>query len=242
VRQAEYAAHRAAAGLGLAPQVVDFLEPEGYLVTRFVVGKPIPPEEMGRPENLRRVAQAMRRYHSLPAIPWAFSPFRTVDHYTATARELHVEFPAAFERWQAALARIEVSLGRDPFLPRLCHNDLLNANFLDDGTLRILDWEYAGMGDVTFDLANFAVHHDLGGDQEHLLLQEYYDGLPTPARMARLHLMKIASDFREAMWGIVQLGISQLDFDFRGYADKHFGRMARQMDSPSFHQWLEEVR
>ena len=45
-----------------------------------------------------------------------------------------------------------------------CHNDLLTANFLDDGErLRILDWEYAGMGDRFFDLANFASHHDLLG-------------------------------------------------------------------------------
>jgi thiamine kinase-like enzyme len=164
-----------------------------------------------------------------------------VDSYTATARGLQVEFPGDFDGWREELTRIEAALNRDPFPPRLCHNDLLNANFLDDGGLRILDWEYAGMGDATFDLANFAVHHELGPDEQAALLREYYDQPPTRARLARLRLMQIASDFREAMWGIVQVGISQLDFDFRGYAEKHFDRMAGHLRSAAFPSWLREV-
>jgi hypothetical protein len=53
--------------------------------------------------------------------------------------------------------------------------------------------------------------------------------------------MKIMSDFREAMWGMVQIGISKLDFDFHAYADKHFNRMTENFKDPRCQQWLEEV-
>ncbi len=240
-RENEYAANRQAADLGVAPQVVAFLRPEGYLVTRFLKNaRPLPPEEMRRAENIRRVAEALLQIHTMPPVPANFSPFRVVETFAETARSYSVTFPADFNWFLARKAEIEAAFRKDPFRPRPCHNDLLNGNFLDDGRLRILDWEYAGMGDITFDLANFAVHHELDDSQDRGLLQDYF-GSVTPARLARLRLMKIMSDFREAMWGILQIGISKLDFDFRAYADKHFQRMAGMMRDPSYALWLQEV-
>jgi len=117
---------------------------------------------------------------------------------------------------------------------------LLNENFLFDGNIRILDWEYAGMGDLFFDLANLSVNHSFSDEQDRLLL-EYYFGEATEQLWARLKIMKIMSDFRESMWGLVQIGISELDFDFREYADKHFDRMTKNMLDPHWGEWLKEV-
>jgi thiamine kinase-like enzyme len=107
-----------------------------------------------------------------------------------------------------------------------CHNDLLNANFIDDGDIRIVDWEYAGMGDRFFDLANLSVNHDFGLEEDSLLLAAYF-GVEVPAHLAALRLMRIMSDFREAMWGVVQQAISELEFDFVAYAAQHFERMRK---------------
>jgi thiamine kinase-like enzyme len=239
-REIEYAANSAAAAIGVAPEVYFFLRPEGYLITRFIQGKPVPVEEIGRPENIRRVVEVLRRVHAMPPIPGTFSPFRMVESYAEIARGYQVAFPETFGWLLERKQEIEAAFVRDPFTPRPCHNDLLNGNFLDDGQLRILDWEYAGMGDVFFDLANFAVHHTFSEDQDRLLLESYF-GEATRPRLARLKLMKIMSDFREAMWGIVQIGISQLDFDFREYADKHFRRMTGNFQDPSWMTWLQEA-
>lgn len=239
-RHNEHAAHQAAAALGIAPEILYFIEPEGYLVSRFISGKPIPPEEMAQPERIRQVGAVLRQVHTMPAIPGTFSPFRVVEDYTQTAQRYNVAFPDNFDWLLARMRDIEAAFLQDPFSPCSCHNDLLNANFLDDGQVRILDWEYAGMGDCFFDLANFSVNHNFGDEQDHLLLQAYF-GEATPARLARLKLMKIMSDFREAMWGMVQIGISQLDFDFREYADKHFSRMTANFQDPRCEQWLKEV-
>ena len=68
-----------------------------------------------------------------------------------------------------------------------CHNDLLTANFiLDDGdVLRIIDWEYAGMGDRYFDLGNFAVNNELDDEDEERLLDAYFGEPPDAAPAAR---------------------------------------------------------
>jgi thiamine kinase-like enzyme len=121
---------------------------------------------------------------------------------------------------------------------RPCHNDLLTANFIDDGNrIRIVDWEYAGMGDVFFDLANFTVNNGLGGDESTELLRAYF-GDVTPVHERSLVLMCFMSDFREAMWGVVQQALSDLDFDFPAYADQHFERLERTAAERSFRRAL----
>ncbi len=266
-RRNEYAANEAAAAIGLAPPVVYFIEPEGYLVTRFLEGRPLPHQDMGRAENIRRVAAELARFHAVPRIPGEFSPFRTVESYAGTARQYGVAFPSNWSWLAARLSEIETALRRQPFMPCPCHNDLLNENFLaqdsDAGIrIRILDWEYAGMGDPAFDLANFAVHHGFTEEQDRYLLECYltppHPLAPSPepgtraqergqgkgvrageeVRNARHQLLKIASDCREAMWAMVQIGISRLEFDFRGYADKHFDRATMMIRDPRYSQWL----
>lgn len=239
-RDHEHAAHLAAAALGIAPEVIHFIQPEGCLITRFINGRPLSLEEITRPENIRRVAAALREVHSLESIPGLFSPFRTVEAYAETARGLDIVFPGGFDRLLESMRSVEEAYVKNPFTPRPCHNDLMNANFLDDGRIRILDWEYAGMGDVFFDLANFSSHHELNVDQDRLLLGHYF-GETTPVQLSRLNLMKVMSSLREAMWGLVQTGISKLDFDFHGYAGRYFALTGNRIQDQNFERCLREV-
>jgi thiamine kinase-like enzyme len=220
-RDAEHAASRVAAELGLAPEVVAFVEPEGYLVTRYVEG------EVGK-VDVAEVGAALRRLHDGPTIPSRFDSFRVVEAYRAVADERGVAIPPAYDHASELAARIEQRRGDAPLCP--CHNDLLNANFIHDGSrLWLVDWEYAGMGDPFFDLGNFAVNHELDAEGERELLAAYGGGNPGP-----LMLMRFMSDFREAMWGVVQQGISTLEFDFGAYADEHFERLERTAADPRF--------
>ena len=240
-RDHEYAANLAAGKLGIAPQVYYFIQPEGYLVTRFIHGRPILPEEMRQPGNLRRVAKMVRRIHAMPAIPGKFNVFRMIEEYSATARLYHVTFPDQFDWLTLRMQEAENALRIHSLEVCPCHNDLLNANFLANGELTILDWEYAGMGDRFFDLANFSDHHSLTDEQDEWLLNCYFDQPPSPTQWAHLKIMKIMSDMREATWGLVQIGISKLDFDFRGYAAKFFGRVHDNINHPYWNEWLKEV-
>jgi len=224
-REVEHAATVAAAGVGVGPEVTAFIRPEGYLVTRFIVGTPVSDEAVRQPETLRRVADSLRRIHDGPAIPGLFVPLRICEAYRALALARGVRIPPAYDEAAAIGRRIERAFLADPLELRPCHNDLLNANFIDDGArIRIIDWEYAGMGDPFFDLGNFSINHELTEDQDRILL-EAYDGEVREARLARLTLMRVVSDFREAMWGVLQQGVSSLDVDFVDYASSRFDRL-----------------
>jgi thiamine kinase-like enzyme len=238
-RSIEHGASLVAAELGVGPEVVGFLEPEGYLVTRFIEGRPIPIEEMRRPEMVRRVAGTLRRIHDEPSIPGRFDSFRVVEAYAETAAAHGVTVPEDFAWAEEVAGRIEAA--RAGVEPVPCHNDLLNANFLDEGgRIRIVDWEYAGMGDRFFDLANFSINHEFDDAVNAALLEAYFGELRDEDARA-LRLMRFMSDFREAMWGVVQQGISELDFDFVAYASEHFDRLRRTAAEDAFQQALEHA-
>src|SRR2546423_2467244 len=199
-REVEHAATVAAAGVGVGPEVVAFIRPEGYLVTRFIAGSPVSLEQVHERATIGRVIDSLRRIHEGPAIPGLFVPFRIVEAYRALAISHGVPIPAAWDNAHEAARRIERAFLETPTELKPCHNDLLNANFIDDGQrIRLVDWEYAGMGDPFFDLGNFSVNHDLTPDEDAWLI-EAYDGELSAPRLARLTLMRVVSDFREAMW------------------------------------------
>jgi thiamine kinase-like enzyme len=237
-RATEHEASLRAAEIGVGPAVVGFVESEGWLVTSFIHGRPIPPEEVRSGEGIRRVAAALRKLHSAAAIPGRFDASAVVDQYRAEAQRHGVWVPAEFARAHYAMERIRRARGLQPQVP--CHNDLLNANFLDDGKIRIVDWEYAGMGDRFFDLANLSVNHDFRVEEDRMLLAAYF-GEERPEDLASLRLMRLMSDFREAMWGVLQSGISALDFDFTSYANKHFSRLLVAAADPDFEHYLRRA-
>jgi thiamine kinase-like enzyme len=238
-REVEHAATVAAAGVGVGPEVIAFIRPEGYLVTRFIEGRPVPEVEMrASPALLGEVADTLRRVHDGPAIPGLFVPFRIVEAYRALALSRGVPIPPEYELAQSIARRIELACLTAPVELRPCHNDLLNANFIHDGSrLRIVDWEYAGMGDPSFDLGNFSINHELDADGDAAFLRAYA-GEVQPAALARLTLMRVLSDFREAMWGVLQQGCSTLDVDFVGYAAEHFDRLLAGAGRPAFERAL----
>jgi thiamine kinase-like enzyme len=237
-RTVELEATKAAAALGIGPEVVAFVEPEGWLVTRFIEGSIPPVERMREPAMLKRVAAALRAFHESPPIQGAFDSFRVVEAYRDTALGRGGTVPPEYERAHHVAAHIEQVRADAGAAPVPCHNDLLNANFLDDGArLRIVDWEYAGMGDPFFDLANFSINHELDERGRRMLLESYFGSLHEEDERA-LELMRFMSDYREAMWGVVQAAVSELDFDFGAYATEHFERLERTAAEPSFQRAL----
>nr|HTS15222.1 phosphotransferase [Candidatus Sulfotelmatobacter sp.] len=240
-REVEHAATVMAAGVGVGPEVAAYIRPEGYLVTRFIIGGPITDAAVHEPATIARVADSIRRVHDGPAIPGIFVPYRIGEAYRALAASRGVVIPDLYERAAAVVHRVERACVAAPLAMQPCHNDLLNANFIDDGArVRIVDWEYAGMGDPFFDLGNFSVNHGLDADEDALLLTAY-EGAVRPERLGRLALMRVVSDFREATWGVLQQAISTLDVDFRAYAAKHFERLLAHAAEPRFERALADV-
>ncbi len=240
-REAERRAAQAAAAVGVAPEVVAFLPRQEALITRFIEADPLLPRELERREVLSAVVASVRSIHGMAEIPSTFDAFRVVRQYRATAERRGVSIPDAYARALRAAERIREALDARPQPVRPCHDDLLNANFLvRGGRVFVVDYEYAGMGDPFFDLGNLSINNDITENAQEMLLELYF-GRVTRAARARLQLMRVMSDFREAMWGVVQQGISTLGFDFVGYADRHFERCLHNAADDRFGGWLTDA-
>ncbi|MGH9021366.1 MAG: phosphotransferase [Acidimicrobiales bacterium] len=223
-RAVEVDAGRLAAAVGVGPEVVYFDVATNCIVTRFIEARPVPADELAAEPMLADFVTALRAVHAAGTVGAVFNPYQIARDYRdeAARRGVHSPFDLA-----AALALADQIEAARPFRPTvLGHNDLLNANFLFDGRVRIVDWEYAGMSDPFFDLANVAVNNGFTPDAERALLTHYV-GHVNDRLEATLALMKIVSDLREAMWGVLQLAISDLDVDYAAYAHEHAERMSR---------------
>jgi len=244
-RACEVAANDRASRLGVAPPVAAALADPAAIVTEFVTGTGMEPEDLREPTMLRQIAEALWRIHDgdAPQPCNDFDSFRIVETYAATATERGATLPPAYDEAHGHAQRIERVATGPEHRPVPCHNDLLAGNFIrgEGDKVWIVDWEYAGMGDRYFDLANFAVNNELEESDRRKLLEAYFGETPGDARIAFLHLFMFMSDFREAMWGVVQSVVSELDFDFDEYATKHFTRMLETAADPRFDQWLEEA-
>ncbi len=237
-REAERLAGDTAAGLGIAPPVAGAFE--GGLVTDYVACESLSgPSIEARAEE---IGAALRAFHEsgveLPARFWV--PDLLAD-YTEIIRGRGGRPPRAYEEAMAIARRITEALGGGVEL-RPCHNDLLAGNIIlsrASGKVMLVDWEYAGMGNPWFDLGNLSVNNDFLPTTDNRLLAAYLGEAPSQAERARLALMRVMSDVREGAWGVMQAQVSELEFDFEGYAAEHFERMRTTAAAGGeFEAWL----
>jgi thiamine kinase-like enzyme len=238
-RAHEAEATRRADELGIGPPVLGLLEPVGTLVTEFVAGEHLDPATFS--SRLGDVVELIQRFHRSGALGGAFPIHRIVEWHARDASAHGVMAPAAYERLHQQSRRIEAAFARSPVPLAPCHNDLLPGNVLF-GPKRVwlLDFEYAGMNDVFFDLGNLSVNSDLRHDADEQLLTTYF-GRVTKASWARLQLMKMMSEFREGMWAVVQQAISTLDTDFVAYANERLANCERLTNKAEFEMWMTDA-
>jgi aminoglycoside phosphotransferase (APT) family kinase protein len=229
-RSSEVVAGGLAAAVGVGPEVLVTDDATGCIVFRFIDGRPISTTELAEEPMLSLFAETLLLVHHAGTTPTVWNPYEVIrDHRdVAVARGVEAPFDTSFAL--GVLERVERARAFRPTV--LGHNDLLNANFMFDDRLRIVDWEYAGMSDPFFDLANASVNNGFPEDAEITLLRHYVGDVSDPV-VSTLHVMKIVSELREAMWGVVQMAISSLDVDFTQYArerGEHALALARDGD------------
>jgi len=221
-RANELACQRAAAALGIAPAIV-YHEP-GVLVSEFVEGRTLTPQDVREPAVIERLAKLLRQLHDARDLLVGeflyFCPFQTVRTYAETARRLGARLPARIDELLDD-SRV-LSLRVRPFRPSLCHDDLLAANILEAGDrLWLVDWEYGGMGNALFDVAGVAGNCAFDPATERRLLDAYLDS-PSPDALAvaldETKILKAVSLLREALWAVIQGAISRIEFDYSAYA------------------------
>ncbi len=233
---------RAAASTGVGAPVLHELPQFGVLVLGFIDGRTMSNEALAADGMPERVAASLRRLHAGPRFLHDFDMFRLTERYLRVVDERSVPIPAGYRDGLPAVARIEAAMATRPLATVPCHNDLLAENYLDDGTdIRIVDYEYSGNNDPTFELGNTCQELGWDDDRQRALCAAYF-GEATPALLARMRLNMIMSDVGWTLWAAIQARISTIDFDFAGWAEERWARAAAMIGGPDFEDWLRDVR
>jgi thiamine kinase-like enzyme len=233
---------RAAAEAGVGARVLHHDSRSGALVLEWIDGRTMSNTAFAGAGMPARIAAALRQLHAGPRFRDDFDMFRLTEYYLRVASERQMRIPQGYRERGAQVPRIEAALAAHPLPTVPCHNDLLAENYLDDGTkLWIVDYEYSGNNDPTFELGNTA--QELGFDparQEELCAA--YFGDATPALLDRMRLQMIMSDMGWTLWAAIQARISTIDYDFWGWAVERWERARGMLGERDFEGRLEAVQ
>lgn len=181
-RATEEAAITIACDAGLTHEVLLFTQPEGHLVTRYLSGAHgLSTDELVTPAMVTRIAELLHDVHHLDPVDGTFDPYADIRRWMHLVGMRGSALP---DRLGPLLDLVERTEKERASLPDsemvLCHNDPYHLNFLDDGDLWLIDWEYAGMGDAMYDLAGIAYMLD-GNGRDHLL-RAYFGSVDSTRR------------------------------------------------------------
>jgi thiamine kinase-like enzyme len=240
-RDAENANTIVAAETGVGPRVVEYRPDLGMLVIEFLEGTPLVNESFDDPGVLTRSAEACRRLHLGARFTGDFDMFERQAGYLEIVRERGFALPATYDEhaddWESV--RRALAADRRPTVP--CNNDLLAANFIDDGTqVWLIDYEYSGNNDACFELGNTSTECDFTPEQVDAYTEAYF-GTPTTADLARVRLQALCSEYGWSLWGFIQAATSPMDFDFHGWGMERFDKAEATFRGPDFHRLLDEV-
>lgn len=219
----ELAASKAAHAAGISP-AVRHNEP-GVLILDFVESKTLSAEDVRVQSMLERILPLIKACHrDIPkhvrGAILTFWVFHVVRNYAATLNEANISHAAILPELLDANAKLESASSPTEIV--FGHNDLLPANFLDDGErLWLIDWDYAGFNSPLFDLGGLASNNDLSSAQENWLLENYFEQPVNDALLRRYNAMKCASLLRETMWSMVSEIHSDIPFDYAAYTQEN---------------------
>lgn len=240
-RHHEYENTARAAQAGAGPAVVEYLEGAGLLVVEWIDGVTFHPQDVANPANLPRVAAACRRLHSGPAFVSSFNMFDIQQRYLRLVLEQGFRLPDAYLEFSEHVDRIRhaFAVRPEPLVP--CNNDTLAENFVDDfDRVWIIDYEYSGNNEASFELGNIWSESTLDDELLDLLVEAYW-GTPDPSKIARARLWGLMSKYGWTLWASIQDAISPIEFDYWGWGMEKYERAVAEFRSPHFNRLLEQA-
>ena len=240
-RANEYHNSKAAAQANVAPKVLHHLPEYSVMVLEFLTGKTMSKDSLNADGMPTRMAKVIKKLHGGPRFLTDFNMFRLTEYYLKICAERDIRIPDGYHDRMPTVAKIEHAMNVKPLATVPCNNDLLAENYIDDGRhLWLIDYEYSGNNDPTFELGNTCQEMQFSEEQIREVCAAYF-GEATPSMIARMKLNMIMSDVGWGLWAAIQAKISKIDFDFWGWAIERWGRAVEKMDSTEFEVWLEAV-
>ena len=231
-RDAESVNTAAAAEAGVGPRVVEYRPDLGMLAIEFLSGSALEDASFADAGVLSRAADACRRLHAGPRFSGDFDMFARQAAYLGIVKDRGFALPPTYDEHADAWAQVRRALAVDPRPTVPCNNDLLAANFIDDGTrVWLIDYEYSGNNDACFELGNTSTECGFTPDQTDAYAEAYF-GTPTVADLARVRLQALCSQYGWSLWGFIQAATSPMDFDFHGWGLERFDKAEATFRGP----------
>ena len=238
-RQSEYENSKIAAGIGVGAPVFDYLPEFGLLVIGYLPGRTY--SNLDVSNNLSRIAGACNLLHKAAPFSRDFDMFVIQEKYKNLVTGSGFRFPNGYHQYAPHLSRMKSALavldeGRVP-----CNNDLLPANFIDDGKkIWLIDYEYSGNNDACFELGNIWSEAKLPISALEELVTAYY-GSSRPEKLARAWLFALLAKYGWTLWASIQSSVSDIDFDFWQWGMEKFDDAEENFASDKFERALTQV-
>jgi thiamine kinase-like enzyme len=231
------AAHEA----GVGADVLEYRPELALTVIGFLPGKALENADFEDAGVLGRAAAAVRRLHAGPRFTGDFDMFRRQEGYLEVVRRRGIVLPAGYADHAAAWDDVRRALAAAPRPTVPCNNDLLAANYIDEGTVVwLIDYEYSGNNDACFELGNTTTECDFTEDRIDAWCEAYF-GDPTPAERARVRVQALCSQYGWALWGFIQEAASPIDYDFHSFGMERYEKAAATFGGGGLPRLLEQV-
>jgi len=241
-REHEHVNSMRAAAAGVGAPVIEYVPEVGVLVLGYIEGQTLTNADVAEPARLGRIAGACRKLHAAERFDGDFDMFEIQRGYRAVVAERGIPIPAGYDELSGAFAAAAQALDVRAEGTVPCNNDLLAANFIDDGAkIWLIDYEYSGNNDACFELGNIWGECQLPDLALESLVAEYF-GRPLRNKVARAMLLGLAGKYGWTLWGAIQAAVSPIDFDFWSWAMERYEGAAAGFTASRFGELLDEVQ
>jgi len=240
-RDQEHYNSTAAAEAGVGAPVVDYRPDLGILLLGFLEGTTLSNDDFQRPGVLAKAAGAMRTLHSGPRFRGTFDMFAKQRAYLKVVQDNGFRMPGDYMDYADQFEGVRQVLHATDRTTVPCNNDLLAANFVEDGDkMWLIDYEYSGNNDPCFELGNTSCECQLSTEQREELVTAYY-GRRLRHKIARARLQGVVGMYGWTLWGCIQNGSSPLEFDFWGWGMERYEGAVAEFKGPDFHRLLDDA-
>jgi thiamine kinase-like enzyme len=241
-RDCEHRNSVTAAAAGAGPPVIEYRPQDSLLIIGYLEGRTLAAADVAAEANLPRIAAACHRLHQGARFGNDFDMFDIQRRYLSAATSRGFKIPAGYDDLRPQCEAAEKALAGRPATTVPCHNDLLAANFIDDGDrIWLIDYELSGNNDPCFELGNIAAESYLDGDALAALVTAYYQR-SSRGKIARARLLGLIGMYGWTLWGAIQHAASPIEYDFWGWAMERFERAAAGLTARTFTTLLEDVQ